>query len=63
MKKTIKGYSTTLVNELESLHSEGSSSSCQYCWKPLNSENYCKSCETTSDIESDPFLNVDLIVE
>jgi hypothetical protein len=62
MAKTIKGYSVEMISELESLHRKGSKS-CMHCWKPLDSESYCKSCETTSDIESDPFLNVDLIVE
>jgi hypothetical protein len=57
MAKTIKGYSVEMINELESLHSEGSSSSCQYCWKPVVG-NKCTSCKTENNLESDPFLNL-----
>lgn len=57
MTKT-KGYLQELVNELENAHLESSSqSSCIHCWHPIVN-NYCKSCDTTNNLESDPFLNL-----
>lgn len=30
---------------------------CMYCWQPTET-SYCESCDTVTDLEKDPFLNM-----
>lgn len=30
---------------------------CMYCWQPTET-SYCESCDATTDIANDPFLNM-----
>jgi hypothetical protein len=59
LKEEMKNLEVTLGEKYDKVSTDHV---CMYCWQPTET-NHCNDCDTVTDIENDPFLNMNEQVE